>query len=67
MAAKRHKKHKNKIAGIVNSTCYNEQISKFRLFTNPLVLELRNFVYFNLQIERSDSTNPKSEIPNYDQ
>jgi hypothetical protein len=29
MAAKRHKKHKNKISGlVVNSTCYNEQKSK---------------------------------------
>jgi hypothetical protein len=28
MAAKRHKKHKNKISGLVNSTCFNEQKSK---------------------------------------
>jgi len=25
MAAKRHKKHKNKISGLVISICYNEQ------------------------------------------
>jgi hypothetical protein len=35
MAAKRRKKHKNKISGVVISMCYNEQKSKFRLFTNP--------------------------------
>jgi len=29
MAAKRHKKHKNKISWIVISMCYNEQKSKF--------------------------------------
>jgi len=29
MAAKRHKKHKNKILGLVISMCYNEQKSKF--------------------------------------
>jgi hypothetical protein len=29
MAAKRHKKHKNKISGLVNSACYNEQKSTF--------------------------------------
>ena len=29
MAAKRRKKHKNKISGIVISVCYNEQKSKF--------------------------------------
>jgi hypothetical protein len=27
MAAKRHKKHKNKISGLVISKCYNEQKS----------------------------------------
>ena len=35
MAAKRHKNHKNKITGQINSMCYNEQKSRFRLFTNP--------------------------------
>jgi hypothetical protein len=35
IASKRHKKHKNKISGHVNSMCYNEQKLKFRLFTNP--------------------------------
>ena len=35
MATKRRKKHKNKIAGLVISMCYNEQKSKFSLFTNP--------------------------------
>jgi hypothetical protein len=35
IAAKRHKKHKNKISGFVNSKCYNEQKSKSRLFTKP--------------------------------
>jgi hypothetical protein len=35
MAAKRRKKHKNQFSGLVNSRCYNEQKSKFRLFTNP--------------------------------
>ena len=35
MAAKRRKKHKNKIFEIVISMCYNEQKSKFRLFMNP--------------------------------
>jgi hypothetical protein len=34
MAAKRRKKHKNKISGFVISMCYNEQKSKFWLFTN---------------------------------
>jgi hypothetical protein len=29
MAAKRRKKHKNKISGLVISMCYNEQKSKF--------------------------------------
>jgi hypothetical protein len=29
MAAKRRKKYKNKISGLVNSMCYNEQKSKF--------------------------------------
>jgi hypothetical protein len=35
MAAKRHKKHKNKISGLVISMCYNEPKSKFSLFKNP--------------------------------
>jgi hypothetical protein len=39
MAAKRRKKHKNKISGLVISMCYNEQKSKFSLFTNPSILE----------------------------
>ena len=38
IAAKRRKKHKNKISGLVNSICYNEQKSKFRLFTKPSIL-----------------------------
>ena len=38
IAAKRRKKHKNKISGLVNSMCYTEQKSKFRLFTNPSTL-----------------------------
>ena len=36
IAAKRRKKHKNKISGFVNSVCYNEQKSEFRLYTDPL-------------------------------
>jgi hypothetical protein len=35
IAAKRRKKHKNKMTGLLNSMCYHEQKSKFRLFTNP--------------------------------
>jgi hypothetical protein len=35
IAAKRRKKHKTKISGLVNSMSYNEQKSNFRLFTNP--------------------------------
>jgi len=35
MAAKRRKKHKNKISGLVISMCYNEQKAKFSLFTRP--------------------------------
>jgi len=35
IAAKRRKKPKNQISGLVNSMRYNEQKSKFRLFTNP--------------------------------
>ena len=35
IAAKRRKKHKKQISGLVNSMCYNEQNSKFRLFTGP--------------------------------
>ena len=38
IAAKRHKKHKNQISWLINSICYNEQESKFRLFTNPSTL-----------------------------
>jgi len=38
MAAKRRKKHKNKISRLVISMCYNEQKSKFSLFTNPSIL-----------------------------
>jgi hypothetical protein len=34
IAAKRRKKHKNKISGFVNSVCYNEQKSEFRLYTD---------------------------------
>jgi hypothetical protein len=34
MAAKRRKKHKNKIPVLVNSMCYIEQNSKLRLFTS---------------------------------
>jgi hypothetical protein len=36
MAAKRRKKHKKRISGLVISMCYNEQKSKFRPFTNPI-------------------------------
>jgi hypothetical protein len=39
MATKRHKKHKNQISGLVISMCHNEQKSKFRLFTNPSIME----------------------------
>jgi hypothetical protein len=44
MAAKRRKKHKNKISGLVNSMCYNEQKSKFRLFTNPSSIDQATFL-----------------------
>jgi sodium/bile acid cotransporter 7 len=37
MATKRRKKHKNQNSGLVNSMGYNEQKSKFRLFTNPSI------------------------------
>ena len=43
IAAKRRKKHKNKISGLVNSMCYNEQKLKFRLFTNPSKLTIEYF------------------------
>ena len=43
IAAKRRKKHKNQISGLVNSMCYNEQKSKFRLFTNPSSLRKQNY------------------------
>jgi hypothetical protein len=39
IAARKHKKHKIKISGLVNSMYYNEQKSKFRLFTNPSSLD----------------------------
>jgi hypothetical protein len=39
IAAKRRKSHKNQIAGLVNSMCYNVQKSKIRLITNPSFLE----------------------------
>jgi len=32
IAAKRHRTHKNQISGLVNSVCYNEQTSRFRIF-----------------------------------
>ena len=43
IAAKRRKKHKNKISGLVNSICYNQQKSKFRLFTNPSWFQIEYF------------------------
>ena len=43
MAAKRHKNRKNKITGLVNSMCYNEQKSKFRIFTHPSSFHSRRF------------------------
>jgi len=42
IAAKRRKMQKNKISGLVNSMCYNEQKSKFRLFTNPSKIDFYN-------------------------
>jgi hypothetical protein len=45
IAAKRHKKHKNQISWFVNSICYNEQKSKFRLFTNPSTLDVRCWMF----------------------
>jgi hypothetical protein len=42
MAAKMRTKHKNKISGLVISMCYNDQKSKFWLFTNPSIF---NFQY----------------------
>jgi hypothetical protein len=44
MAAKRHKKHKNKISGLVISMSYETEIREFWLFTR-----LSNF---NLQITK---------------
>jgi hypothetical protein len=38
MAAKRRKKHKYQMSGLVFSMCYNEQKSKFRLFTESINL-----------------------------
>jgi len=36
------KKHKNKISELVNLMCYNEQKTKFRLFTNSSELTIEN-------------------------
>ncbi len=41
IATKRRKMHKNQISGLVNSMCYNEQKSKFRLFTSSSNLRAR--------------------------
>jgi hypothetical protein len=40
MAAKRRKKHKNKISGLVISMCYNKQKAKFSLFAKPSRLQI---------------------------
>jgi hypothetical protein len=40
MAAKRRKKHKNEISGLVISICYHQQKFKFSLFTNPSTLNV---------------------------
>jgi hypothetical protein len=42
LAAKRRKKHKNQISGLVNSRCYNEHKSYFWLFTIPSQLNWEN-------------------------
>ena len=48
MAAKRHRKHKTKISGLVNSTGYNEQNSKFRIFrTHQYSFEINHFFIFS--------------------
>ena len=43
MAAKRRKKHKNKILELVISICYNQKKSKFWLFTNPSKVRVFKF------------------------
>ena len=48
MAAKRRKMHKNKISGLIVTVCYNEQNSKFRLFTNPLLIPIISFFHYSI-------------------
>jgi hypothetical protein len=68
IAAKRRKKHKNQISGLVNSMCYNEQKSIFRLFTDPSILaligyNLRHTVFFLIVFARL--FNLSFTCPNY--
>ena len=52
IAAKRRKKHKNQILGLVSSMCYNEQKSNFKLFTNTSsVLSIEFHKYSNVKLE----------------
>jgi hypothetical protein len=39
IAARKHKKHKIKISGLVISISYNEELSNFRLFTSPSIFK----------------------------
>ena len=52
IAAKRRKKHKNQISGIVNSMRYNEQKSNFRLFTSPSIF---NFQFRLIRVRASET------------
>jgi len=53
MAAKKRKKHKNKISGLAISMCYNEQKLKFSLFTNPSILMTQYHLITELLFELS--------------
>jgi hypothetical protein len=57
MAAKRRKKHKSKISELVISMCYNEQKSKFSLFSNPSNLNRHcNLAVTNVTVKINRST-----------
>ena len=52
MAAKRRKKHKNKIARLVISICYNGQNSKFWLFSESIIIGCTKITHKGLSFFR---------------